>query len=357
MSEKKLDLVAIADTKIQATLGVITDNLDGVKERLKKEFEPYMGKEISIDNLADAKRTRSDANKIFNAMESKRKSIKKEWNTPYLEWEKGYKDAIKYITDYLNEVDVKIKATEQKIVEEKFKKIELLINNRVIQENDQVKDFINTIDWFRDSSWSNKTCSLNKIEAQINATVDKIVQDLSILAREPDNYYGSMYDEYKKHGELGDSLALKDRLVLEEKRREELKAATKAKPIEEVIMPTIGVQSNLFDQDENKEVVEEEEIEEDTSVSLDNSNWEEVEEEIKQNTVVEPVVQPTMQEPVELGKPIQPELLYTGAKDYTNIEIGYLFKTDIATARYLKEMAVFLGAEYEVIGTPKIIGK
>ncbi len=377
MGKEENGLIELPKVDVQSKLGTITDNLPIVKEQIELALKPYMGKEVSVDNLQDAKKSRADLNKIYNTIDSKRKSIKKDWNTPYKNWESKLKDSISFLTDCIADLDNKIKATEQKILDEKLEKIEEIINERLALETDSIAVFIKDIDWFRNPKWENKSESLTKIKKEIDATIDKINQDIGIIARD-EEFYAPMLDEYKKHGQLGDALALKDRLTIEKERREQLRLEQEAKReerrrelerIEEEkkrlaeknrIENSIPVNNNmaditpdtqqptdtLFDM-ENAESVEDESQEESKSVPLTNDNWQQAEYDnrMEEQKPVQPVVE----------KPVQPELMYGSPKDYIKISIGYEFITDVATARYLKEMGIFLGAEVSTIVSPKAI--
>ena len=67
--EKKEVLTEIAKVNVQSKLGTITDNLPMVKKQIDEMFKPYMGQEVSIENLKDAKKKRAEANKIFEDIE------------------------------------------------------------------------------------------------------------------------------------------------------------------------------------------------------------------------------------------------------------------------------------------------
>ena len=373
--EKKLQVVA--EVKVQATPGKIVDNLQEVKAILKEEFEPFMGKEVTLNTLADAKKSLADARKVWTTIDTKRKSIKKDWNKPYDEWKKSLDDSTKYLTAYINELDGKIKETEQELLKKKMEDIENIINERLSLESENISMFIREINWFRNPKWSNKGETLSNIKKEIDATIDKINQDISIIARD-EEFYAPMLDKYKEYGQLGDALALKDRLVIEKERREQLRLEQEAKREQErkeleaieaekrrreeenkAKFAKVDTSSNystdnavssetqpagsLFDfaETQNEDVVEEES----KSVPLTNGNWQQTEYENRTEEKPQSIVE----------KPKRPELMYGCPKDYVRLSIGYEFRTDVATARYLKELGIFLGAEVITIVPPKAI--
>lgn len=377
MKEKEENgLIELPKVDVQSKLGTITDNLPIVKEQIERALKPYMGKEVSIENLQDAKKSRADLNKIYNTIDSKRKSIKREWNTPYKNWETNLKNSISFLTDCIADLDTKIKATEQKELDNKMAKIESIIEDRLVVEDESTRTFIKEISWFRQDKWRNKGESISKITKEIDATIDKVNQDLSIISRDKE-FFSNMLEEYKKFGNLGDALALKDRLVIEKERREQLqrdieakrererkeleeREEQKRKNEEDILKNSISSKpipgdssidekprDTLFDM-ENSEPVEESQ-EEHKSIPLTNDNWEQTEYENRVEEQEQTPIQPIVE------KPVEPKLSYNSPKDYIKVAIGYEFRTDVATARYLKELGIFLGAEVNIIVPPKQI--
>ena len=113
------DIIQLAEVDIQSTLGTINTNLKEVKARIDEEFSTLLDKKITVKDIADAKRSVADARKIYNALENKRKSIKAEWNNPYVAFEAEYKETISSLTTYINNIKEQIDFIEKQEFESK----------------------------------------------------------------------------------------------------------------------------------------------------------------------------------------------------------------------------------------------
>ena len=134
------ELVEIAKVDIKSTLGTITSNLKEVKARLDEEFKDSIEKKITKDEFAIAKKSLADARKLYKALEEKRKSIKKDWNTPYVEFEKEYKEATESLTKYANNLKEQIEIFEREETEKKLAKIQEIIDERLEKEPQSTKE-------------------------------------------------------------------------------------------------------------------------------------------------------------------------------------------------------------------------
>lgn len=348
------ELVEIAKVDIKSTLGTITSNLKEVKARLDEEFKDSIEKKITKDEFAIAKKSLADARKLYKALEEKRKSIKKDWNTPYVEFEKEYKEATESLTKYANNLKEQIEIFEREETEKKLAKIQEIIDERLEKEPQSTKDFIKKVSWFEDSKWANKTVSFKKITEQVDASVTQISNDLIVLSQQPDEIYGALLEEYRRNGMITNALILKDRLLAEieetkrmkeeserqyalaeERRKQEIienpvEPPVVEKPIEEpsVEMPIENDPTELFEDYQ--------------SVSLTNDNWQEPLKEI--NPVVE---LPEEAEIIEL-----PKVEYRNEQDKIVVKATYEITADIATIRYIKELAEQNGAILNRTTTP-----
>lgn len=348
------ELVEIAKVDIKSTLGTITSNLKEVKARLDEEFKDSIEKKITKDEFAIAKKSLADARKLYKALEEKRKSIKKDWNTPYVEFEKEYKEATGSLTKYANNLKEQIEVFEKEETEQKLAKIQEIIDERLEKEPQSTKDFIKKVPWFEDGKWANKTVSFKKITEQVDASVTQISNDLIVLSQQPDEIYGALLEEYRRNGMITNALILKDRLLAEieetkrmkeeserqyalaeERRKQEIienpvEPPVVEKPIEEpsVEMPIENDPTELFEAYQ--------------SVSLTNDNWQEPLKEI--NPVVE---LPKEAEIIEL-----PKVEYRNEQDKIVVKATYEITADIATIRYIKELAEQNGAILNRTTTP-----
>ena len=338
------DITTIAKVDIQSTLGTITSNLKEVKIKLDEEFKGLATKKVTLEELPEAKKSIAEARKLYTAIENKRKSIKREWNKPYTEFEAELKETISSLTAYINNIKEQVNELEEQEKKFKMERVNELITQRLENELSYIKDFVHKVDWFINPKWENKTFSMKKINEEIDSKVTQITNDLSIISEFDDKIYSSLLIEYQKHGNLSQTLILKDRLIADREREEKLKLEMLAqKKSEEEAREQAIIQEDLFteptQQVETNIIpnVDNGFIEEGESVPLTNDNWEE-------KTVA---TQPIETEP--------PKLEYKDESDNTQLEVTYLVKGDKAMIRFIKDMARFYGADIQMVGKPKVV--
>ena len=62
----------------------IESNFKETKEWLQQALAPYQGMVVTEDAIAEAKTKRAEINKVKDALEDKRKAVKKQWLEPYM---------------------------------------------------------------------------------------------------------------------------------------------------------------------------------------------------------------------------------------------------------------------------------
>lgn len=332
------NITEIARVDIQSTLGTITSNLDEVEVRLNEEFEELLNLKITEEDLKVAKDSLADARKLKKALEDKRKSIKKEWNKPYDDFEKKFKKAISSVDKYIENVDKQVKDFELKEIESKKEDIEELIALTLENKDESLGKFVDSVLWFKNPKWINKSYTMAKIQKEVDANIAQIEQNLAILAREDENIYNSLLQEYRRTGDISSVLILKEDLI----RQAEETARLKAKSMEE----QLAREAERQKQEEQQEINFEKEYH---SVPLTNENWQQeqsLQHEEQKTVDASPVEE---EKPVDLDTPV---LAYTCERDSMKVNIGYSVTGDVAVVRYIKQMAEYYGAKFEVTKKP-----
>lgn len=108
---------------------VITGDFEKIKAKVEKRMNTALNLAVSIDNIKDVKKYKSELNKELKALEDERKRAKAEALKPYNEWEQKYKEC----------VSIPYKEAEQKL-KEQINEIESLKKEEISNE---VKDFFN----------------------------------------------------------------------------------------------------------------------------------------------------------------------------------------------------------------------
>ncbi len=191
---------------IQAMPGSITDNFAQYKEQLDREMQPYQGAVVVEANYRDAYKSRADLKKVIDALETKRKAVKRDYLMPYDEFETKYKYMITSLTDTWKSLDEQIKSFDQKKVEEKTQAINEMIDERLAKEPEYIDKLVRSCPFaIWDKSWENKTTSMREIISIFEERVSSI-KDHYVLISEYGEFAPEMLEFYTKSGSITDTL-------------------------------------------------------------------------------------------------------------------------------------------------------
>ena len=98
--------------ELQIKEGAITTNLDSLKADLSEIAAKYEGVVVTESTVPLAKKDLAELRKVVKEIEDRRKSVKKEWNKPYVEFETEVKAALEIINKPIEVIDSQIKDFE-----------------------------------------------------------------------------------------------------------------------------------------------------------------------------------------------------------------------------------------------------
>ena len=190
---------------------IIEINFEELKQQLKDRISIYDNLELNEDNIKVINDSKRDLKKLFDAVEIKRKELKKALAEPYNQLEAKIKELETLINEPLNKADSFLKEIEERRKENKKKEIEEYFKK--VNNNEYIK--------FEDiftSDMLNKTKTMKEIKSIIDSFVKKVENDLLVIGENVSlkSYY------------LQNNFDL-NKTLLEQKRQEEI-----AKPKPEV---------------------------------------------------------------------------------------------------------------------------
>lgn len=158
---------------IEKVPGKLVINYEELKAALSVELEKYKGLVVTENQITEAKSTRAKLNKVKEAIEDRRKELKKEYLKPYEVIEKQAKELVDMIDEVSSNIANQIKEFEEK--EKEAKKIQIA--------NLWVKLGYNkiTVDKIWNEKWLNKTFALSNIKEEMQAQIDDIEGDLNAI--------------------------------------------------------------------------------------------------------------------------------------------------------------------------------
>ena len=188
---------------------------------------------------------------------------------------------------------------------------------------------------------------MKKIGEEIDITLSTIKQNLTILSQEDEKIFPALLEKYRETGDISQALFLRDSLYKQEEERQILRekmAQQKAIDSEhDLFTPAEEIINNSPD-----EIIPQE-IPEYSSVPLTNETWEKpkfVKEILKE------AEDPAVKKEENLDKPV---LAYTCDKDKMRVNLEYSVTGEVAIIRYIKQMAEYYGAEFNVIKKPQLV--
>lgn len=219
------DLTPVVSTEIQT-------NFEAVKAWLTEELAPYATMVVTMDTVADAKKTRANIRKVGDSIDSQRKAIKKEWMKPYEEYEAKCKELTGIVSEAVTNIDKQIKEMENAEKQAKRQRLESFFN----VNSDDIRDYLSFNDVF-DSKWLNATYVETDAANIITDKIEETRESLAAIRSMNSPYEAAMLREYSKSHNLayalGEGKHLENLQKAEEERRkreEEAKAVTPAEP-------------------------------------------------------------------------------------------------------------------------------
>lgn len=181
----------------------ISFNFDETKDKLATQMEIYKNLELTDEKVPELKSDVAVLRKIRDAIETRRKQVKREYNEPLTEFEKKVKELVKIIDEPIDLIAKKTKEYDQKCREEKKIKIKEVFDRLV---NDDVKNYIE-FDKLYNPSWEVKSKSLKAIEAEISNYISSTEMSLSTIKSFDSDAVDDALVIYMNSGELARAIS------------------------------------------------------------------------------------------------------------------------------------------------------
>lgn len=215
---------------------VIDFNFEAIKNELTDKLTKYNNLVVTEDSIKDAKADRANLNKLKEALETKRKEVKKEVMAPYTAFEAKIKELVSLIDQPIQRIDGQVKAYDDIRKEEKQKEIEAHYLGIVPGELQDIIPFERVMK----PQWLNVTMTMPKIKEELENVASRVKLDMMVIDTIEPEYQDAVKAEYVST--LNVELALLKKKQLQDakeafKKREEAKAmqepAVPQKPQEE----------------------------------------------------------------------------------------------------------------------------
>lgn len=193
-------------------------NHEEIKKEVAAKVEKYTNLVYADDQIKEAKADRVNLNKFIQALETRRKEIKKQCLAPYEDFERQMKEVIAIVNKPVLLIGEQITKYEDKQKEEKLSKINEYF------ETVKLKDFPEvTLEKIFDAKWLNLSASMKSVEDEINAKIQQISTDLLTLQNLPEFSFEAI-EVYKQTLNINNAISEGQRLADIQKRKAEAEA-------------------------------------------------------------------------------------------------------------------------------------
>lgn len=194
----------------------IESNFKETKEWLQQALAPYQGMVVTEDAIAEAKTKRAEINKVKDALEDKRKAVKKQWLEPYMKWEEQVKELVSMCDETAKGIDSQVKKFENDAKEEKLNALKVYFNGQCSGLG--IGPYVE-FDQIFNPKWLNATCKQDIAMGEIRGILMNILDDLHTIRNLGSEFEPALLEEYKKTHDLR-SILTKDRALKETQMRE-----------------------------------------------------------------------------------------------------------------------------------------
>ena len=202
----------------------ITWNHEEIKREVAEKVQHYATMVYTEDEIKFAKADRAKLRKFVDALETKRKDIKKQCLAPYETFEKQMKEIIVIVNEPISLIDKQVKEYEEIQKAEKRDAIEAYWIS--LSEDAKIPEGISFAQIFNEK-WLNASVSLKAVCSEIDARLEQIEKDLATLAEMPEFAFEAT-EVYKHTLDLNTAIGEGKRLSEMQKRKAEAEAAKKA---------------------------------------------------------------------------------------------------------------------------------
>lgn len=197
----------VMNTDLETLPKTIEFNFDDLKQQLAASLEMYTGMVVTEDGIKGAKEDRARLNKLREALESKRKEVKKQCMAPYTDFEAKVKELVCLVDQPIDAIDTQFRAFEERRRQEKRDAV-LALYEETVGELRELLPFERV--W--QDGWYNKYATMKKIGEEIEAAVKKASSDLDVLSTVESEFAEAVKIKYLERLDLNEALAERARL-------------------------------------------------------------------------------------------------------------------------------------------------
>lgn len=154
----------------------VSFNYDELKKEIAERTLPYKGLIVTEDAIPTAKADLAKLRKLEKAIDDRRKDVKKEYNAPYMEFEKKIKDILSDIQEAEQNIDSQVKGFEKQAEDEKLAQIKKFFG---LAFGDLAKNV--PFEKVYNPKWLNKGYKMPDIESEISKAANTLRDNIETV--------------------------------------------------------------------------------------------------------------------------------------------------------------------------------
>lgn len=226
--------------KVSSNVGMISANFAEIEANIKAVAADYKGIVVTEDTVKESKKDVAQLRKIIKEIEDSRKSVKKKWNEPYVQFEGKCKQLEALIQKPLEEIGSQIAVFEQKRIDEKKEHLASLYSENIEGYSEYITFEVTLGDKWQNVSFTDKDYLYDLSEMKV-----KIKSDLAAISSLHSEIEQDVISSYKNSGnnlsvaiqKNSDYLSAKEKA--EQRVREEAERKAEIEKQKEVVQPSV----------------------------------------------------------------------------------------------------------------------
>lgn len=198
----------VMQTDLSTALPAVLEfNYDTLKSALADRMDLYRGLVVTEDGIKAAKQDRADLNKLREAIDAKRKEVKKACLAPYNNFETRVKELTALVDAPIAAIDKQLQQYEEQRRATKRADVQAIYEETV----GELRSLLPFDKLWRDE-WYNTSWSMKKIREAIVAAEGKAASDLEVLSTVESEFIEAVKLKYLEGLDLNAALAERARL-------------------------------------------------------------------------------------------------------------------------------------------------
>lgn len=153
---------------------VVEFNAEELKAELSEKLAYYKNLVVTEDAIREAKSDRAKLSKLRDAIDTKRKEVKKACMAPYEAFETQCKEIMGMISEPITSIDEQIKAFDQKELDAKHAELEKHFASAMAGCDLPIE-----LDKIINPKWQNKTMKIDTLRKEITECIEQVKEDVN----------------------------------------------------------------------------------------------------------------------------------------------------------------------------------